>query len=67
MTPAAIAAADPTYAGSVESATAMISTAAMITLLLCPFITTLCDNYMKKKKLGIYSPEGRVGKLNSQA
>lgn len=67
MTPAAIAAADPTYAGSVESATAMISTASIITLLLCPFITTLCDNYMKKKKLGIYSPEGRVGKLSSQA
>ena len=62
MTPAAVAAADPTYAGSVDAATAMISTAAMITLLLCPFITAWCDSYMKKRKLGIYSPEGRIGR-----
>lgn len=63
MTPAAVAAVDSTYAQSVDSATAMISTAALITLLLCPFITSFCDGIMRKYKLGIYSPEGRVGKL----
>lgn len=63
MTPAAIAAADPTYAAGVDAATAMISTAAMVTLLLCPFITAFCDNYMRKHKCGVYSPEGRVGRL----
>lgn len=62
MTPAAVAAADPTYASGVDAATAMISTAAMVTLLLCPFITAFCDNYMKKHNLGIYSPDGWDGK-----
>lgn len=61
MTPAAVAAADPSYAPGVDAATAMISTAAMITLLLCPFITAFCDSLMKKHKAGIYSPEGRIG------
>ena len=42
-------------AAGVDAATAMISTAAMVTLLLCPFITAFCDNYMRKHKRGIYS------------
>ena len=58
MTPAAIASADSTFAPQVDAATAMISTAAAVTLLLCPFITTFCDNYMKKHKKGIYSAGG---------
>lgn len=62
MTPAAVAAADPSYAPGVDAATAMISTAALVSLLLCPFITAFCDNIMKKHKWGIYSPEGRLGK-----
>lgn len=63
MTPAAVAAADPSYASGVDAATAMISTAAMITLLLCPFITAFCDSLMRKHKLGIYSSEGRIGMM----
>lgn len=55
MTPAAVAATDPSYAPGVDAATAMISTASLITLLLCPFITAFCDNLMRRKKLGIYS------------
>ncbi|MDO4620946.1 MAG: 2-keto-3-deoxygluconate permease [Lachnospiraceae bacterium] len=67
MTPAAVAEVDPSYAVGVEAATAMISTAGIVTLLLCPFITSFCDNWMKKHKKGIYSPEGRVGKAEAEA
>lgn len=61
MTPAAVAAADPTYASGVEMATSMMVSAAMVTFLLCPVVTAVCDKYMKKHKKGIYSPEGRIG------
>lgn len=59
MTPTAVASADPSYAPQVESATSMISAAAAVSLLICPFITTMCDNYMRKRKLGIYSAEAQ--------
>lgn len=58
MTPAAVAEADPTMAQYVDSATAQCATASIITLFLCPFIVAFFDNYMRKRKLGIYSPEG---------
>lgn len=58
MTPAAVAEADPTMAKYTEMATAQCATASIITLFLCPFIVAFFDNIMRKKKLGIYSPEG---------
>lgn len=58
MTPAAVAEADPTMAKYTEMATAQCATASIITLFLCPFIVAFFDNMMRKKKKGIYSPEG---------
>lgn len=58
MTPAAVAEADPSYANVVDMATVQCSTASIITLFLCPFITAALDNYMMKHQKGIYSPEG---------
>lgn len=58
MTPAAVAEADPTMAQYTEMATAQCATASIITLFLCPFIVAFFDNMMRKKKQGIYSPEG---------
>ncbi len=58
MTPAAVAEADPTMAPYVEMATAQCATASIITLFLCPFIVAFFDNFMRKHKMGIYSPEG---------
>ena len=49
MTPAAIAAADPTFAGMVDMATAQIATASIITLFLCPFIVAYINSKMMKK------------------
>lgn len=50
MTPAAVAAADPSFAASVQMATAQIATASIITLFLCPFLTAYLDNRLKKKR-----------------
>lgn len=58
MTPAAVAEADPTMASYTDMATAQCATASIITLFLCPFIVAFFDNMMRKKKAGIYSPEG---------
>lgn len=58
MTPAAVAEADPNMAQYTEMATAQCATASIITLFLCPFIVAFFDNMMRKKKQGIYSPEG---------
>lgn len=58
MTPAAVAEADPTYTDVVPMATAQCATASIITLFLCPFITTAFDKYMMNAQKGIYSPEG---------
>ena len=58
MTPAAVAEADPTYTDVVPMATAQCATASIITLFLCPFITTAFDKYMMTAQKGIYSPEG---------
>jgi 2-keto-3-deoxygluconate permease len=58
MTPAAVAEADPSMAKYTEMATAQCATASIITLFLCPFIVAFFDNSMRKKKIGIYSPEG---------
>jgi len=58
MTPAAVAEADPTMAHYTEMATAQCATASIITLFLCPFIVAFFDNIMRKRKVGIYSPEG---------
>lgn len=58
MTPAAVAEADPSMASYTEMATAQCATASIITLFLCPFIVAFFDNMMRKKKAGIYSPEG---------
>ena len=58
MTPAAVAEADPTMAPYVEMATAQCATASIITLFLCPFIVAFFDNFMRKHRMGIYSPEG---------
>lgn len=58
MTPAAVAQADPSMAQYVDMATAQCATASIITLFVCPFIVAFFDNYMKKNKKGIYSPEG---------
>ncbi len=58
MTPAAVAEADPTMEQYVDMATAQCATASIITLFLCPFIVAFFDNYMRKHKKGIYSPEG---------
>lgn len=60
MTPAAVAEADPTMEQYVDMATAQCATASIITLFLCPFIVAFFDNYMRKHKKGIYSPEGWV-------
>lgn len=49
MTPAAIAAADPSFAGVVDMATAQIATASIITLFLCPFLVAYLNNRMMKK------------------
>ena len=49
MTPAAIAAADPSFAGMVDIATAQIATASIITLFLCPFIVAYINSKMMKK------------------
>lgn len=59
MTPGAVAAADPSYAGSVEMATSMIVSAAMVTFICCPLLTGFLDGYMRKHKLGVYSDEGK--------
>lgn len=61
MTPAAVAEADPSMAGYVDMATAQCATASIITLFLCPFIVAFFDNRMRKRKAGIYSPEGWAG------
>lgn len=58
MTPAAVAEADPSMAKYTEMATAQCATASIITLFLCPFIVAFFDNSMRKKRAGIYSPEG---------
>lgn len=58
MTPATVAEADPTMEQYVDMATAQCATASIITLFLCPFIVAFFDNYMRKHKKGIYSPEG---------
>lgn len=58
MTPAAVAEADPSMAQYTEMATAQCATASIITLFLCPFIVAFFDNMMRKKRAGIYSPEG---------
>lgn len=58
MTPAAVAEADPSMQPYVSMATAQCATASIITLFLCPFITTAFDKYMRKKQKGIYSPQG---------
>ena len=58
MTPAAVAEADPSMAPYTEMATAQCATASIITLFLCPFIVAFFDNMMRKRKAGIYSPEG---------
>ncbi len=58
MTPAAVAEADPAMAQYTEMATAQCATASIITLFLCPFVVAFFDNMMRKKKKGIYSPEG---------
>lgn len=58
MTPAAVAEADPTMARYTDMATAQCATASIITLFFCPFVTAFFDNMMRKKQLGIYSPEG---------
>lgn len=58
MTPAAVAEADPTMASYTDMATAQCATASIITLFVCPFIVAFFDSMMRKKKLGIYSPEG---------
>ena len=34
------------------------ATASIITLFLCPFIVAFFDKMMRKRQLGIYSPEG---------
>lgn len=61
MTPAAVAEADPTLAPYMESATAQCATASIITLFICPFIVAFFDNFMRKHKIGIYSPQGWKG------
>ena len=58
MTPAAVAEADPTMAQYVDMATAQCATASIITLFAIPFVTAFFDNFMRKRKAGIYSPEG---------
>lgn len=50
MTPAAVAAADPSFLASVDMATAQIATASIITLFLCPFLTAYFDKRIRKKK-----------------
>ncbi|WP_202436380.1 2-keto-3-deoxygluconate permease [Vibrio eleionomae] len=50
MTPAAIAAADPSMAHLVPMATAQCATASIITLFLCPFLVAFFDSRMKKKR-----------------
>ena len=51
MTPAAIAAADPSFLSSVDIATAQIATASIITLFLCPFLTAYLDKRIRRKKI----------------
>lgn len=58
MTPAAVAEADPSMAQYTDMATAQCATASIITLFLCPFIVAFFDKMMRKRQLGIYSPEG---------
>ncbi len=68
MTPAAVADADPTLKDFVPLATAQCATASIITLFLAPFIVAFFDRQMRKKQLGIYSPEGWAGqKLAAEA
>lgn len=50
MTPAAVAAADPSFLASVDMATAQIATASIITLFLCPFLTAYLDKRLKQKR-----------------
>jgi 2-keto-3-deoxygluconate permease len=50
MTPAAVAAADPSFAPYVQMATAQIATASIITLFLIPFLTAYLDKRLKKKQ-----------------
>lgn len=63
MTPAEVAEADPTLAPYMESSTAQCTTASIITLFICPFIVAFFDNFMRKHKIGIYSPQGWKGGL----
>lgn len=60
MTPAAVAAADSSYASSVEMATSMMVSAAMITFICCPLITGFLDGFMRRHKMGVYSDVGIV-------
>lgn len=50
MTPAAVAAADPSFLASADMATAQIATASIITLFLCPFLTAYLDRRLKQKR-----------------
>lgn len=68
MTPAAVAAADPSMLPFVDMATAQCATASIITLFLCPFIVAFFDNYMKKHKKGKYAfPELEVTGIETAA
>ncbi len=60
MTPAAVAAADPSYASSVDMATSMMVSAAMVTFICCPLLTGFLDGYMRKHHMGVYSENGIV-------
>lgn len=62
MTPAAIAAADPSFLNLVDSMTAQIATASIITLFLTPFLTAFLDKWLRNRKAGVYSnPNYQVG------
>ena len=66
MTPTAVAAVDSSIVPNVEMATSVMVSAAMVTFICCPIVTEVCDKIMRKRKKGIYSPEGRVGKLEAR-
>ena len=44
----------PSYT-TLQTATAQLAVAAIVTAFTAPIITSMCDKHMRKKKLGIYS------------
>lgn len=56
--PSALAEIDPTWAPYASMATAQIAVCSIVTVFTAPIFTAICDKFMRKRQLGIYSKEG---------